>query len=780
MAEIKIDPVKYELFYSRLEEALFDAKEVIRLLSASEIVREAGEAAQVVCTYDGESALLSAGLLAHVASVTHNIRHMIKENYAADVGFYDGDQFICNDCHIGGMHIPDMMSIAPLYYEDRHIGWLGNYTHVPEVGAIEPGGLPASATEFWHEGICLPSVKVVERGKLRRDVMDMMRRACRDPRGIDIDTRARIAGNERARANIYEIIKDYGIDFYMAATEQLVIDGEAQALKKISNLPKGKFRARCFTDCVSGMEQKLRMVELQVEVTKDDKLRITAPVLSPQAKGYNNCAYPAIEGLIFCTLLWQIFYDARWNSGCLKALEIDMEKGSMISADHSAAVAYCPVGIGMQVMGLINDVISRASFIAGEYGDMIAHCANLNGLLVGGLDRYGRNCAAALTSCMMTGGGARYDKDGQDTSVTEWNPWTDFGDVEANEVKVPVFHLGRRHIADSGGFGKYRGGSSGETMISVHASPFALVGHLASGGYVTNGQGMYGGYPAAKTSFFVAKGVNYLERVQKGLPIPHSIKELLEIYGDKVEEIYPSYSMTPMQEGDMVASQTWAGGGSEDPIERDPVSIVNDLENKLTTLETAKDVYCAFIDPETLDVDEQKTQTMREARKKERLEKGVPGRQYVARLVERREKRDFPMPMLNCFDELSSFSSGFVAELQFEKEFAQKKFTEPSMSEPVKEIFKVTPYINIVEDKQGKKYARCSHCGHVYCKADENFKLYALIYDNDPEDVYRDYLAPDKEWMIYREFYCPGCGSQIEVEATASCIPILHNIELEL
>ena len=102
------------------------------------------------------------------------------------------------------------------------------------------------------------------------------------------------------------------------------------------------------------------------------------------------------------------------------------------------------------------------------------------------------------------------------------------------------------------------------------------------------------------------------------------------------------------------------------------------------------------------------------------------------------------------------------------------------MSEPVKEIFKITPYINIVEDKEGEKYAACSHCGHVYCKADENFKLYALIYDSDPEDVDRDYMAPDKEWMIYREFYCPGCGSQIEVEATASCIPILHNIELEL
>ncbi|HLE18762.1 MAG TPA: hydantoinase B/oxoprolinase family protein, partial [Syntrophales bacterium] len=388
---VQIDPVKYELFYSRLHEALFDAKEAIKLLSASEIVREAGEAMECVCLPNGESTLMSAGLLAHVASVTHNIRHFIDDKYEEDIGVYEGDQFICNDCHIGGMHIPDMMVIAPLFHEGKQIGWLGNCTHVIEVGAIEPGGAPATATEFWHEGICFPGVKIVERGKVRRDIMDMMRRAVRDPRGIDIDTRAKIAGNERARANIMKIIDDFGIDFYMIASDQLVKDAETQAREKIKQLAKGKFRARCYTDCVNSRLQKLRMVELSFEITEDGMINVTAPVVSPQAAGYNNGAYPALEGLIFCTLLWQIFYDARWNSGCLKALNFDIPKGSMISADKNAAVAYAPIGIIMQVMGIVNELITRSSFIAGNFNDMIAPCAFLNGILAGGLDRYGRN-----------------------------------------------------------------------------------------------------------------------------------------------------------------------------------------------------------------------------------------------------------------------------------------------------------------------------------------------------------------------------------------------------
>src|SRR3972149_8395239 len=137
---VQIDPVKYELFYSRLHEALFDAKEAIKLLSASEIVREAGEAMECVCLPNGESTLMSAGLLLHVASVTHNIRHFIADKYEEDIGVYEGDQFIFNDCHIGGMHIPDMMVIAPLFHEGKHIGWAGEWTQTPHGGGPWGGG----------------------------------------------------------------------------------------------------------------------------------------------------------------------------------------------------------------------------------------------------------------------------------------------------------------------------------------------------------------------------------------------------------------------------------------------------------------------------------------------------------------------------------------------------------------------------------------------------------------------------------------------------------------
>ena len=74
----------------------------------------------------------------------------------------------------------------------------------------------------------------------------------------------------------------------------------------------------------------------------------------------------------------------------------------------------------------------------------------------------------------------------------------------------------------------------------------------------------------------------------------------------------------------------------------------------------------------------------------------------------------------------------------------------------------------------------CSDCGQVLCDVDENFKLHCLIYDRDPAGIYPKNNAPDKDWMVFREFYCPECGVQMEVEGTPVATPIVHSYEIEI
>ena len=83
-----------------------------------------------------------------------------------------------------------------------------------------------------------------------------------------------------------------------------------------------------------------------------------------------------------------------------------------------------------------------------------------------------------------------------------------------------------------------------------------------------------------------------------------------------------------------------------------------------------------------------------------------------------------------------------------------------------------------MEDALGRRACVCASCGHVYGPAAENYKLGCLINERNPEELQGPF-APHPDWLVYREFHCPGCGVQVEVESTPSCMPILFDVELD-
>lgn len=781
MGKIKLDPAQYEIFYHKLFRVLNEAKETIRHISASPITRDAGEIAEAVYLPNGDSVLMAAGITAHVNTVSRAIKYMIDDRYGEDVGFYPGDQFINNDAHVGGLHIPDMLVIAPFFYQDELVGWVGSFTHIPEVGAIEPGGMSPSAREFYHEGICLPCVKIVERGRIKRDIFQMMYRGVRDPRPLGIDTRAKIAGNEKAMEGVTRLIDEFGLDFYQTAVEKMIEDSEIQARNELKSLKPGKYRARHYTDYSVGFETGLGVVELCFEVTGDGEVIISTPVISPQRKGFNNCALPGIEALMFSALMSQIFYDLRWNGGTFKAFKLDITEGSMLNCSKTAAIALGAIGVGLQTMAAVNIVLSLASFVAGKMENIIAANPICIAPFFGGIDQFGRACANMVTDGVAGGTGARIERDGVDSSLFHPNPWTDCPDVESTEMSGPLLLLSRKHICDSGGFGKYRGGTGIDTIFVIHDTSQLVVGSMGQGGLVSGLPGLYGAYPPALSLLHFSQDTNLDEVVQKREELPHNIGDIEKLIKGKQEYAFPSTPIRPMKEGDIVGIRNLGGGGLGDPIEREPEKIVEDLRNRLVTLEVAEAVYAVSLDENTLEVDRDKTERLRAERREERIKKGVKAKDYIKQMAERRKSRRLPKPVLDFIDELIPFSPGFCRELEFQEEFsATPDKIIPLPVEPSEEVFTLTLYLKVVKASGGKKVTVCSKCGHLYCEADENFKLYSLIYDRDPKEIQPGLLGPDKDWMIYREFYCPDCGTQIEVEPTPQGTPILHSIEVDL
>lgn len=98
-------------------------------------------------------------------------------------------------------------------------------------------------------------------------------------------------------------------------------------------------------------------------------------------------------------------------------------------------------------------------------------------------------------------------------------------------------------------------------------------------------------------------------------------------------------------------------------------------------------------------------------------------------------------------------------------------------------VLPLGPHLYIARNDRNQWRVKCG-CGHDFCDYRENWKLHANIHVRDNAEamleVYPQLLAPDTQWQVYREYYCPQCGTQHDVEAPTPWYPVIHDFEPDI
>ena len=93
-------------------------------------------------------------------------------------------------------------------------------------------------------------------------------------------------------------------------------------------------------------------------------------------------------------------------------------------------------------------------------------------------------------------------------------------------------------------------------------------------------------------------------------------------------------------------------------------------------------------------------------------------------------------------------------------------------------LLPLTDKLFIVECKDGERIVKC-RCGCEFGDYRENWKLKALIHVRDTQEeineLYEYPGAPDPNYCEVREYYCPDCGSQLEVEIVPFGYPAIFD-----
>ncbi|MCA1682689.1 MAG: acetone carboxylase subunit gamma [Actinobacteria bacterium] len=85
-------------------------------------------------------------------------------------------------------------------------------------------------------------------------------------------------------------------------------------------------------------------------------------------------------------------------------------------------------------------------------------------------------------------------------------------------------------------------------------------------------------------------------------------------------------------------------------------------------------------------------------------------------------------------------------------------------------------YLVIEDEKIG-----CRKCGHVFCGKTENYKLHAAEIEREFEDVGL-LRRPQSDLMdrrvVFRQYFCPGCFTNIENDTILDDVPPIHDKQL--
>ena len=81
---------------------------------------------------------------------------------------------------------------------------------------------------------------------------------------------------------------------------------------------------------------------------------------------------------------------------------------------------------------------------------------------------------------------------------------------------------------------------------------------------------------------------------------------------------------------------------------------------------------------------------------------------------------------------------------------------------------------------------RCNRCDAELISARRPYKQGCLVHERDPREIHPPLIegeftfSPDPDWVRILEFYCPGCGTQVETEYLPPGHPITVDIEIDL
>ncbi len=549
MSKAPIDAVSLGIMWDRLIAITDEILTAIVRTAFSVGVREAWDLACVMFDAKGRSiAQASLSMPAFIGTAPLTMRHMLAR-YPVE-SLKPGDVLVTNDPWLGTGHTPDICVARPVFRGDRVVGFVMTITHLPDIGGA---GLAIGNPDLYHEGLILPVCKLVEAGTFNPLLRDILANNVRVVDEVFGDIDANVAGTEVGARLVGEFMDEYGIDDLQPLADAIIAQSEGAMRRELAAIPDGTYRREMAIETVT------EALDLACAVTVEgDRIALDFAGTGPAAPVAINVPFCYTRSFASYAVKCLTTPSIPNNDGTLLPISISAPEGCILAATkpsptggrHTVGWFIVPL-----VMSCLADVLP---------GRVQADSGMATLMLVTARRSDGREMA---TQYFLAGGlGAMDGHDGRAAVPFPTNNAVVPSEVWERETGMRVLY--RRMLPDTGGPGRFRGGTGQEAALvntsgmPVDVSIFGLRTKFPARGFL-------GGAPGAAREFAI-----------NGSAIPPKGR----------------HALAP---GDTLTIREAGGGGYGDPKLRAVEAVAADVAAGAVSVAGALSDYDVTVDPAT-------------------------------------------------------------------------------------------------------------------------------------------------------------------------------------
>ncbi|TEA77035.1 hydantoinase B/oxoprolinase family protein [Allopusillimonas ginsengisoli] len=330
MATDRLQNIHMQVMWNRLISVVEEQALALIRSAFSTSVREAGDLSAGV--FDRQGRMLAqavTGTPGHVNTMAEAVPKFLRA--IGEDRIFEGDAYITNDPWDGTGHLHDFTVVSPSFRNGRLIGYFACTAHVVDVGGR---GFGPDAREVYEEGICVPIMKMVERGQVNHDLMNILRSNVRSADMVIGDLYALAACNDTGDRRLQDMMDEFRLDSLDEVGRFILEHSLAATLERIAALPRGKYGN---TMTLDGYDEP---VTLQVELeVAEDRLVADFAGTSPASPFGINVPLAYARAYACYGLKCAIAPDVPNNTASLSPFLAQAPEGCILNAQRPSPVA---------------------------------------------------------------------------------------------------------------------------------------------------------------------------------------------------------------------------------------------------------------------------------------------------------------------------------------------------------------------------------------------------------------------------------------------------------